>query len=138
MWSASRAVHDDAELRIELAVVAALWEGLAAEWTCQAPRTYPDGSPYPAAHHLAALARIAAHVSSLQWNDPDRLSADLTVLMTMVRDVDHAGPDAEQLQALIGTCAALARRGLAAEAAEVARIGADVNRFWEQARQRSA
>lgn len=133
-----RRLPDPAEARIELAVVTALWEGLAAEWACQAPRTYPDGSPYEAGRHLAVLARIAAHVSSLQWNDPDRLTSDLTVLMVMVRDVDRAGPDGEQLQALIGTCAALAQRGLGAEAAEVAEIGAAVNRFWEQSLQRSA
>lgn len=114
-----------------MAVAAALWRGLAAEWAQLAPTTFPDGSPYPAAHHLDNLARIASLLTSLEWPETDALVQRMTQLMLMVRDAGRKAPDAEQTNLLFDTIGLLGERGLYWEADAVAAAGGDIERYHE-------
>lgn len=115
-----------------MAVVDALWDGLASEWASVAPQTYPDGSPYLAEQHLSNLARVAAQVTFLRWPETDTVVEDITIVMAMVRDAHCEGPRREQAQALVDACTVLAEHGLVRQAGFVAAVGVDVNRYYEQ------
>lgn len=125
----------EAVRQTEMAVVGALWEGLAAEWASHAPKSYPDGSPYLAEQHLANLAHVATAVTSLQWPETNAVVGDIAILMAMVRDAHEEGPHLEAMQALAETCSALVRHDLVREAGFVVAVGVDVNRYYEQSAQ---
>jgi hypothetical protein len=118
--------------RAEAAVAGALWDGLATEWSCVAPRTYPDGSPYLSEQHLANLAWVAARVSSLGWHEGPAVVGHLTTLMVAVRDVDKRPGCPAHTRALLHACTILVSRGLVREAGFVAAAGVDVNRYHQQ------
>ena len=122
----------DPARRTEMAVVGALWDGLASEWASVAPRAYPDGSPYLAEQHLKNLARVAAEVTFLRWPEADAVVEDITIVMAMVRDAHLDGPRREQGQALVDACTALVQRGLVRQAGFVAAVGVDVDRYHAQ------
>lgn len=123
---------EDPARRTEMAMVGALWDGLASEWASVAPRVYPDGSPYLAEQHLRNLARVAAEVTFLRWPEADTVVEDLTVVMAMVRDAQLAGPRPEQREALLDACTVLVEHGLVRQAGFVAAVGVDVDRYHRQ------